>query len=259
MFWNTGGPGMKKGISQNQLKWIAIITMTIDHAGMVLFPHLLWMRLIGRLAFPIYCYLLVKGFVHTSSRLKYLTRLLVFAAVSELPFDLACFGAFSWRGQNVFFMLAICLCMLWLMEKGVQRIKHKELLQALGVAVILGMTAIITLICRFDYGFSGPFLVAALYLGERQRSRYGNRNGLFGPCESILLFLFAMFTGRLLEGYSVRIACNSVVNEAFCLPAGLLMQRCSGKRKKKGGKYFFYLYYPLHLLILYGIQLAVRG
>jgi hypothetical protein len=71
------------------LKIIALVSMLIDHTGVALFPQLAWMRYVGRLAFPIYCYLLTEGALHTRDIRKYIFRLLVFAAVSELPFDLA--------------------------------------------------------------------------------------------------------------------------------------------------------------------------
>ena len=100
------------GLSGSTLKLIAIVTMFIDHLGVVAFetqisnymvPYYI-MRLIGRLAFPIFCFLLVEGFFHTRDVKKYALRLLVFAFISEIPFDLA-FNRqlFYWRHQNVFF------------------------------------------------------------------------------------------------------------------------------------------------------------
>ena len=80
------------GISADALKWIALLTMLCDHAGAVLFAQYPVMRLIGRTAFPLFVWLLVEGFFHTSSRKKYLGRMAFFALVSELPFDLALYG-----------------------------------------------------------------------------------------------------------------------------------------------------------------------
>ena len=81
-----------KGINTFTLKCIAIISMLIDHIGMVLFPEQLIFRMIGRLAFPIFAYVLVEGFFYTKNINKYLLRLGVFAIVSEVPFDLAYSG-----------------------------------------------------------------------------------------------------------------------------------------------------------------------
>ena len=111
----------RKGISAATLKWIALITMTIDHfAASGLFSQLAYgmvgwrladqlymlLRIIGRLAFPIYCFLLAEGFRHTRSRERYALRLGLFALISEIPFDLAaCHVVWDWNDQNVFFTL----------------------------------------------------------------------------------------------------------------------------------------------------------
>lgn len=71
------------GISGFTLKWIAMVSMVIDHTGAILFPQYLQFRMVGRLAFPIYCFLLVEGAVHTKDIRKYEKRLLIFAFLSE--------------------------------------------------------------------------------------------------------------------------------------------------------------------------------
>lgn len=95
----------KSGISAAVLKWIAVVTMVIDHfAASVywLLPRYDFgvyniMRKIGRIAFPIYCFLLVEGFFHTRSRARYLRNCFLFALVSEIPFDMAILGRWSIR------------------------------------------------------------------------------------------------------------------------------------------------------------------
>ena len=99
-------------MSGTTLKWIAVISMLIDHTAEVLINHNaaltdpIWaqiyvlMRGIGRIAFPIYAFLLVEGFLHTRDVKKYLARMLTFAVVSEIPFDLAVFHTpFYWVGR----------------------------------------------------------------------------------------------------------------------------------------------------------------
>ncbi|MEG1773614.1 MAG: TraX family protein, partial [Oscillospiraceae bacterium] len=107
----------RRGLSGFSLKLIALASMTVDHAGVVLFEQLEWMRMVGRLAFPIYAFLLVEGFVHTRHRGRYCLRLGMFALLSEWPFDLAVFGGADMRGQNVFFTLLLGVLMLWGCER----------------------------------------------------------------------------------------------------------------------------------------------
>ena len=91
-------------IDRSVLKWIAVLTMVIDHVGAILFPDQIWMRVIGRVAFPIYAYCLAEGFRYTSDYRRYLGRLALFAILSEIPFDLAFYGVpFSFAHQECVF------------------------------------------------------------------------------------------------------------------------------------------------------------
>lgn len=90
---------------------IALVTMLIDHIGFIFYPDMIALRVIGRIAFPIYCFLLVQGFLHTSNLKKYMVRMGVFALLSEVPFDLARAGYWlDLSRQNVFITLFLGLC-----------------------------------------------------------------------------------------------------------------------------------------------------
>ncbi|MCD8007661.1 MAG: conjugal transfer protein TraX, partial [Clostridiales bacterium] len=107
----------RKCVNGFALKLIALITMTIDHTAAVLgFGAFYWpMRIIGRVAFPNYCFLLVEGYFHTHSVRKYTIRLLVAAVVSDIPFDLALSGVWpDWYTQHLMRPLAIGLVTVWL-------------------------------------------------------------------------------------------------------------------------------------------------
>ena len=112
--------GMTKKIGLNSfwLKMIAITTMLIDHVGAVLLPQYPILRIIGRIAFPIFCFLLVEGFMHTHDVIRYMTRIGLFALISEIPFDLLFYGRIlDGTHQNVFFTLFIGLVMLYYLTK----------------------------------------------------------------------------------------------------------------------------------------------
>lgn len=104
----------KLPLNSLHLKLLAVVTMLIDHMGFTLFPHAVWMRAVGRLAFPIFCFLIAEGCAHTHDKKRYAGRLLLFAVLSELPFNLMCSGQWlSWNYQNVLWTLLIGALVCW--------------------------------------------------------------------------------------------------------------------------------------------------
>ena len=106
-----------KSLSQEGLKLIACVTMLIDHVGAVFFPQNLWLRVIGRLAFPIYCFLLAEGSRYTRNPAKYALRLFIGLLLAEIPFDLALYGQISWAHQSVMFTLLLAFFLAHAMKK----------------------------------------------------------------------------------------------------------------------------------------------
>ena len=232
------------GISADALKWIALLTMLCDHAGAVLFAQYPVMRLIGRTAFPLFVWLLVEGFFHTSSRKKYLGRMAFFAPVSELPFDLALYGRPDRQGQNVFFTLSISLVMLVFLERAMDACQRKRqagekaLLQTLAaVGTVAAAMAAAELFC-VDYGGSGPLLAALFYCYKRKGS----------PGLAVSFLIFCLSMGLL-----------TAMVEIFGIVSVPLIARYNGKRTGRGRGRLFYLFYPLHLLILYGISMLGKN
>ena len=232
------------GISADALKWIALLTMLCDHAGAVLFAQYPVMRLIGRTAFPLFVWLLVEGFFHTSSRKKYLGRMAFFALVSELPFDLALYGRPDRQGQNVFFTLSISLVMLVFLERAMDACQRKRqtgekaFLQTLAaVGTVAAAMAAAELFC-VDYGGSGPLLAALFYCYKRKGS----------PGLAVSFLIFCLSMGLL-----------TAMVEIFGIVSVPLIARYNGKRTGRGRGRLFYLFYPLHLLILYGISMLGKN
>jgi len=108
----------KQPLSQEALKLTACIAMLIDHIGAYLLPQYTLLRIIGRIAFPIFCFLLVEGVNHTRNPKKYLQRLAVGMVLSEIPFDLAFFrDGISWAHQSVMVTLLLGCIMVLLMHR----------------------------------------------------------------------------------------------------------------------------------------------
>ncbi len=206
-------------LSGFQLKILAIVLMTIDHIGIVLFPEIVIFRMIGRIAFPIFAFLLVEGALHTKDIKKYLKRLLLLAFISEIPFDLLVYGSvWEWKLQNVFFTLFIgvlCIHCLETMLDGV-----------LKLACIMVLVFISEWL-NLDYGAFGVLLILAIYFLRGNIMK-----------QSVAIILLAAFAGGNLEGY-----------------AGLSVIPIALYNGERGYpmKYFFYAYYPIHLLVLWGI------
>lgn len=243
----------KWGVNGSFLKWFAILTMLVDHVGACLIevyvmnihgtsPYqgygslsyeqsLTWywvdyaLRCVGRLAFPVFCFLLVEGFLHTRDVKKYTLRMGVFCVLSEIPFDLALFGQVArWDYQNVFFTLLLALLGLWALTY-----LEKRNLRFLGVLCVLG-AAVLAEVLNTDYGAFGVAVVAVLYLCRGQKAW---QLGLGAGC-------FLLYGGTEMLGAL-----------AF-LPIALY----NGKRGKQP-KYFFYVFYPLHLVILAAVGMWI--
>lgn len=216
-------------IDRSVLKWIAVLTMVIDHVGAILFPDQIWMRVIGRVAFPIYAYCLAEGFRYTSDYRRYLGRLALFAILSEIPFDLAFYGVpFSFAHQNVFFTLTLGLILLWVLE----RCREQLLLCAGAFAVLCFLAQAL----HMDYGAGGLLMVFAFYLAQQGTS----------PWIGWGIFVFIN-----LFGYAGGVQWAAII---ALLPIGLYSGK-AGKRKQR----FFYWIYPLHLLLLWIIEKYIRS
>ena len=214
------------GLNTFTLKCIAIASMLIDHIGAVLFPQYEWMRIVGRLAFPIFAYLLVEGFIYTKDVKKYLIRLGIFALISEIPFDLAFFRSFLYLGhQNVFFTLFMGILMLYSMKKTPGRVQQ--------VLVMISMLLISDWLCM-DYGSWGLLMILAFY-------EYRDK-------KSLKLVLIILLNGLMWGmGYLTQVFAGFAV-----IPIWFHNRQLGPKMKL-----FFYVVYPAHLLILFLIRYFV--
>ncbi len=211
------------------LKCLALALMSIDHVGAIIFPQVRILRLVGRLSFPIFSFLIAEGYAHTSSFRRYLSRLCLFALLSEIPFDLAFHGrAFDVSAQNIFFTLALGLAAIELVERFRQ---ERPWLSLLCAAVLFALSELF----HCDYGWFGVALTVCFYLLRESR-------------------VLALITFCLLD---VARSLPARVTQLYAVGAALPLALYNGRRGRYSIKGFFYAFYPLHLLLLWGIRLLL--
>ncbi len=206
------------------LKWVAIATMTVDHIGLVLYPQYTVLRYVGRLAFPLFAYLLVLGVESTRNLRGYFNRLVLFAFVSQIPFALAN-GVQPWEKLNIFFTLALGLVTVYLMDR------NSPLIFVPLAASFLPI----------DYGVYGTATVLFFYLLKKDW-RVGA--GLFALVNAVLYVIEPNYQPLALLALPLILLHNS----------GRLNLGGGGRAHPVFRKYFFYIYYPLHLLALVVIK-----
>lgn len=255
------------------LKIIAMVTMVIDHTGLSLFGRsptiYIAMRIIGRLSFPIFAFLIAEGCRHTHNIRKYFLRLIVFAFISEIPFDLMISGEpFYLKDQNVYFTLAIAVAAIACMQEIRKRlgkpantdlpanalpakdqteaaspVRQNEMIplqntagiETDNIALRASYLAVITaagalaMLLKTDYGIIGVFMICSLFL--------------CGDHKGIALAVITAFC-ILLAGIS------QVWIQVFGSLSGFLIFFYNGKRGYRLNKYVFYAFYPVHILIL---------
>ena len=218
------------------LKLLALCTMFIDHMGATLFPGALWLRCVGRLAFPIFCFLIAEGCVYTRNRKQYAARLLVFALLSEIPFNLMNSGAvLDIRHQNVLWTLLAGALVCWLMDWALKNRAASSFV--LTGAVMVAAYWLLELL-NTDYGGWGMLLVAMFYAVRR------TPNGL--PLKMLAQALgLAVFAVGVMNGHVITI-------ELWALVSLLPIWLYNGRRgfSPKAVQYGFYAFYPVHILIL---------
>lgn len=231
---------MEKGLSQEDLKILACVTMLVDHAAL-LFDGSPWLRVIGRLAFPIYCFLLTEGIRHTRDVRRYLSRLLFAAIVSEPIYDLVLYPCVGiWQHQNVLWTLALGCAMLWCMT-----MIHKPVAK---LAVML-LFALAAQLVRASYGSSGIYMIALFALCR------GMPEGKWVLAAGLLVINW------LMGSFTVSVFGLDVPVQLFAELALVPIFLYSGEKRTrlKAVSWGFYLFYPAHLLLLWGIAQCVTG
>jgi len=212
-------------LSGNALKLFACFFMVVDHVGFLFFPEIALFRIIGRLALPLFAFLLAVGFTKTRDQKKYLQRLSLFAVVSQVPYMafLYAAGADVWR-LNIFITLALGLFAL-MCAQGVREKAAKVL--------IVCAIAIVAQVLAADYGTFGVLLIAAHHVFLQRRSLGAGAIVIFSVLYSVFAFLVNGFLWQI---------CS-----LFALPLVFLY---NGEKGISIPRSFFYWFYPVHLAFL---------
>ena len=219
-------------LTGNQLKLFACFSMLVDHIALNFFRYsdlYLPMRLFGRIAFPLFLFLLAEGAAHTGNKLRYLLRLLCFAVISEIPFDLGTRGMpFVPQHENVMWTLSFALiCIFTLQELAAKGYQGPWLLWTPGICLlcVLGAEWIHT-----DYGAIGVIAGILVYLLRQ--------SPIAGMTAAVVALLLSYWW------------------EFFTAAAIPLASLYNGKRGGGGkmGKYLFYAFYPSHFIVIYLIR-----
>ena len=212
---------MTVGLSSFHLKLIAVVTMLVDHVGMLMFPAEMSFRVIGRISFPIYCFLIVEGFYHTSDINKYIKRLAVLAVISEIPFNWMVSGKLIdiWH-QNVFFTLLIGLLTIYMINRTCNELYKSLFLVAGALLAVLLMT---------DYSAYGVVLIYVFYLMRDRRT-------FACVIMAVMSYLMSSIQGAAALAVVPILLYNGRKGPAFA----------NGKMWKYG----FYAIYPIHMTVL---------
>jgi hypothetical protein len=220
------------GLDAFTLKVVAIVAMTIDHVGVLLYPEQLWLRVIGRLTIPIIAFLLVEGYHNTSNLGRYMLRILLFALIAQPIYRLA----FP-HGLNVLFDLIVGLGVIWITDR-----IRSPWLQALLLAGVSALAVVVVL----DW-----WHLAVLIIFVFHKTRGHFRHTVFATI-ALLAANSLVFVGVSRWTGEASYAIINAINLGCVLALPLIS--CYNGRRGRDARYVFYGYYPVHLLALWGIR-----
>ena len=234
----------------NLLKIIALVFMFIDHAGKMLFPQIPELRMIGRIAFPIYVWCMIVGFHYTRSVPKYLLRVLIVGVISQPLYNLAL--NHTWKQPNVFLVLFLGLCALW----GIREKKFLSQIWAPAAAILLAT------LLNADYGWKGVLLFILLYAVQ------DSRPGIAAVMVAFFLF-YGSFFSVTKSFFGISFDVNNL-DPSLAKPLSSLLRMetyalfslplilIPFKKDLKMPRWIGYLIYPGHLALLYALEQIVK-
>lgn len=219
-----------KILDNTTIKLIAIIIMLMDHITIAFFPEKIIFIKIGEIAFPLFAFCIAEGFHYTKDKKKYFLNLFGFAIISEVCFDLGLYGKIYWFHQNVLFTMSIAVLLLIIYEKIMKSKKFTNDIKVALICTSLSISLMISLVMFTDHTMYGILLIFIYYiLRDKPLIKF--------PLAALLLFIVFPYKFALIS-----------------IPILLLY---NGKRGFNL-KYFFYSFYPVHLLIIAIVRLFIK-
>ncbi|MEE0945095.1 MAG: TraX family protein [Clostridia bacterium] len=225
-----------KMLSGNTLKIIAMVAMLVDHIGLILFPKVQILRIIGRIALPVFAFMVAEGCIHTKNKLKYFLTIFLLAVICQLGYFVAGFGLDLSILVTFSYSLLIIYSLQNLCKKLLDGRKGEIIFSSLLFVFVVGMTYIINRYYRADYGFWGCMLPVFAYIPVFVNQKASH-------IEKMLSFSAGLVILSLKLGGI----------QMYSLLALPLLMLYSGERGRYRIKYLFYAFYPLHLIVLYFI------
>ena len=220
-------------MNRNVLKIIAVISMLIDHIGAYIFPDAYWLRCIGRLALPIFAFFIAEGMRYTRSRKRYVLTLLVFAIISQIPYGFLR----EFYYLNILFTFLIAIFAIFLIEN----YKKNETLYMIYLLLLGSVLLFVEFLNIVDYGIFGVLLILVFYFVKDKKLSLS----LGAACLVLLTLKMMLFAGFTLRSTVQFLSILSL----------LLLYFYNGNKGKVNLKWLFYIFYPLHLLVILIITL----
>ncbi len=228
---------MKKllqGLNNNQLKLIAMLSMLLDHMGRELFPQADILPIIGRLAFPVFSYMIAEGCTYTKNRRKYFLSVFIVGAACQAVYFIAERSLY----QNVLITFSLSIAIIFLTDNFIRRKSVKTFVPALAICLLTVFLCLI--LPRFawakgfhiDYSLAGVLVPVMVYFAPEKKTK--------ALCFSLMLVVLSLTMGSI---------------QWFSLMSIPLVLLYNGKRGKRNMKLLFYIFYPAHLAVIYLISL----
>lgn len=235
-----------KILSSNSLKIIAMIIMVIDHIGAILFPDITILRIIGRLSFPIFAFMIAEGCKYTRNKLRYFLTVSIFALVYELV-NIFIFDT----EMNIFLTFSLSIIMIYSLswvKKTLTATEKSFIKQILSISLFFISVIsiyVLTLFYTIDYGFWGCLIPVLVSLFHQDK----DANNFFKKFDNHIVSTIMLAIGLIILAHS-----PDFLYQWYALISVIPILLYSEKRGKLKLKYLFYIFYPAHIFLLYGLQ-----